>query len=438
MTEPMRILMISEHASPLATLGGVDAGGQNIYVAHVARCLARLGHQVDVLTRRDHPNAPTTVDMAPGVRVIHIEAGPRTFVPKEELLAHMNEFARGALRLLRNSRPYDLAHAHFFMSGQVAQHLLRSLGLPFVITFHALGLVRLRHQPKADAFPPERLGIELELVRDAACVIAECPQDAHDLEDLYAADPARMAMIPCGVDQLEFGPANRAQERASLGLRDDEFIILQLGRLVPRKGIDNVIRSLAHLPAHVPARLLVVGGETETPDEARTPEIGRLRGIAADCGVADRVDFIGHRKRAELRRFYAAADVFATTPWYEPFGITPLEAMACGTPVVGSAVGGIKFSVVDGVTGFLVPPRDPVALADRLAELHANPGLARAMGRAGMARTRGLFTWDHVAGALAEVYADVVATRTEPAALPGIDAWQQPPRSAVVRALHSP
>ena len=438
MPESLRILMISEHASPLATLGGVDAGGQNIYVAHVARSLARLGHQVDVLTRRDDPHTPTTLGMMPGVRVVQVEAGPRSFVPKEQLLPYMNEFERSARQLLRNSRPYDVAHANFFMSGLVAQGLWHSLRLPFVITFHALGLVRLRHQQRADGFPAARVRIERELVRDAACVIAECPQDAEDLECLYGADPSRMDVIPCGVDPMEFGPANRARERAALGLRQDEFIVLQLGRLVPRKGIDNVIRSLAHLPAHVPARLLIVGGESETPDESRTPEIGRLRQVAAECGVADRVDFVGHRPRAELRRYYAAADVFATTPWYEPFGITPLEAMACGTPVVGSAVGGIKYSVVDGMTGFLVPPNDPAALASRLGELHANPGLARAMGRAGMARTRALFSWDRVASALADTYAEVVATRGEPAGAPFVEAWQPSRRASVAHASPSP
>jgi D-inositol-3-phosphate glycosyltransferase len=427
MTDPLRIAMVSEHASPLATLGSVDAGGQNIYVAQVARWLARLGHHVDVLTRRDSPLLAGTVDMAPGVRVIHIDAGPREFVPKERLLPYMGEFARAAQRLLRNSRAYDVLHAHFFMSGRVAQRLAETLGLPFVMTFHALGLVRLQHQREADAFPPERLAIERELVRDATRLIAECPQDQSDLEQLYGADPKRVSMIPCGVDPAEFAPVDRAAARAALGLGEGEFVVLQLGRLVPRKGIDNVIRAVARLPRSVPARLVIVGGESDAPDASRTPEIGRLQRLAAECGIADRVVFTGHKARAELRHCYAAADVFTTTPWYEPFGITPLEAMACGTPVVGSAVGGIQHSVADGVTGFLVPPHAPQALADRLAELHANPGLARAMGRAGIARTRSLFTWERVARELAAVYAEVAAKPAWPAA-------QQPGLARVLSA----
>lgn len=209
---------------------------------------------------------------------------------------------------------------------------------------------------------------------------------------------------------------DRLRARQALGLSASDFIVLQLGRLVPRKGTDNVIRALAHLPASVPARVVVVGGDTAEPDEARTPELARLRGIAQECGVASRVLFTGHRDRSELRTFYAAANVFVTTPWYEPFGITPLEAMACGIPVIGSAVGGVKHTVVDGMTGFLVPPRDPARLAERLATLHADPALARAMGAAGLRRAHSLFTWDRVAADIAGVYS---AARHVDTGLPG-------------------
>lgn len=413
MDHPLRIALISEHASPLATLGGVDSGGQNIYVAHVARCLAQAGHQVDVLTRRDSATLAPSVDMRPGARVIHIPAGPSEFVPKEQLMQHMPEFAHGTRTLMEHSMPYDLVHANFFMSGMVAQRLKRTLGLPFVITFHALGLVRREHQKEADAFPIERLDIERELVHEADAIVSECPQDSDDLTRLYGADPERMAMVPCGFDPEEFRPMHRAQMRAKLGLDPHEFVVLQLGRLVPRKGIDNVIRSLAHLPPDMPVRLLVVGGDTREPDEKRTPEIARLRAVARECGVAARVSFTGHRSRHELREYYSAADVFVTTPWYEPFGITPLEAMACGTPVVGSDVGGIRYSVRDGETGFLVPPHEPMALAHKLEHLHANPSLARAMGRAGIRRARSLFTWERVTRELVDVYRQVCERRRE-------------------------
>jgi glycosyltransferase involved in cell wall biosynthesis len=290
------------------------------------------------------------------------------------------------------------------MSGWVALQLKRRVGLPFVITFHALGLVRREHQREADAFPQARVDIERELVREADAVIAECPQDRADLVRLYGADPAKMTMVPCGFDPQEFAPRSRREAREQLGLDPDEFIVLQLGRLVPRKGIENVVRAMALVPRHAKPRLLVVGGESDHPDERVTPEIGRLRGIAESLGVQDIVTFTGRKQRQQLRDYYCAANVFVTTPWYEPFGITPLEAMACGTPVIGSAVGGIQYSVVDGLTGYLVPPNDPPALAGHLRYLQEHPALGRALGLAGIRRAQTMFTWERVAAQLAETY----------------------------------
>ena len=402
--QALRVALISEHASPLARQGSVDAGGQNVYVLHVAAALARQGHQVDVLTRRDQRSLPTAVDMRPGVRVLHIDAGPPEFVPKEQLLPFMKAFGTETLKLMRRSLPYDVVHANFFMSGVVGLRLQRQLDLPLVQTFHALGAVRRLHQQSADGFPAERIVLERRIATEADCIVAECPQDAEDLVRHCGAPAHRIAQVPCGVDLDEFGPGDRLDARRRLHLAEDEFIVLQLGRLVPRKGVDNVIRAVGRMSAGRPWRLLVVGGESVQPDERRTPEIARLRAVAREAGVADRVCFVGRRDRHELKDYYQAADVFVTTPWYEPFGITPLESMACGTPVIGAAVGGIQHTVVDGVTGFLVPPNDPDALARRLDELCATPALARLMGRAGRNRVCHEFTWDGVASRLADVY----------------------------------
>ena len=405
----MHIALISEHASPLAIAGGVDSGGQNIYVNHVGRCLARAGHQVDVFTRRDSESLPPVVYVRPGLRVIHVPAGPSRFIAKEKLLPYMPEFSRRLESVARARGGYDVSHANFFMSGIASMRLRRTLGVPFVITLHALGLVRRQHQGTADGFPDERISIERELIRCADRVIAECPQDRSDLIELYGCDRPRIVTVPCGYDPQEFAPDDRRTARAKLALAQEEFVVLQLGRLVPRKGIDNVVRALALLVHQhkVTARLMVVGGEADTPCEKATPEIARLRQIAAQLDVADRVTFTGRRRRDDLRTFYNAADVFVTTPWYEPFGITPLEAMACGTPVIGANVGGIKYSVVDRATGFLVPPNDPSVLAERLAVLAENRVLARAMGLAGMRRAREKFTWDNIAEQLALSYAEV-------------------------------
>lgn len=415
----MQIALVSDHASPLAALGGTDSGGQNVYVAHLARHLGRAGHRVDVFTRSDDPRLAPVCRIDRNVRVIHVPAGPQAPIAKERMLPHMYEFARRMVTFCSaRSRAYDLVHANFFMSGIAALRLKRDLSLPFVVTFHALGKVRRLHQKEADQFPLERIGIERLLVRSADRLIAECPQDSEDLVSLYGADPRAIDVVPCGIDPAEIRPGGPgARERLGLGLAPDEFVVLQLGRLVPRKGIDNVIRGIACLKEEygIRARLLVVGGESDEPDPVGTPEIGRLQAIASELGVRDQVIFTGRRPRHLLGDYYSAADVFVTTPWYEPFGITPLEAMGCGTPVIGAAVGGIKHTVVDAVTGFLVPPNDPAALAERLARFHRNPELARAFGRAGIRHVSSRYTWRKVAQDMVRTY-EAVLERTRPSA----------------------
>jgi len=405
----LRIAMVSEHASPLALVGSTDSGGQNIYVAHVARQLARLGHEVDVFTRHDNVHMPQVVHWRRNLRVVHVPAGPPEFVAKEQLLDHMDAFGDWMGEAFAE-RPYDVVHANFFMSGWAALRARAYADFPLVTTFHALGLVRRRHQGASDGFPDERFEIERRLMRESDRVIAECPQDKLDMLELYDADAERIDVVPCGFDPEEFAPMDQRAARERLGWPARDFIVLQLGRMVPRKGIENVIRAMAALKARrVKARLYVVGGSTDVPDPAATPEIGRLMRIAEAQGVDDRVHFVGRRGRDELPAYYAAADVFVTTPWYEPFGITPVEAMACARPVIGSAVGGIKATVVDAETGYLVPPEDPQALADRLALLEARPALARSLGEAGHARARRAYTWRRVARSLLACYGRVMA-----------------------------
>ena len=404
--------MISEHASPLAAAGGVDAGGQNIYVACTARHLAAQGYTVDVFTRRDREDQPDVVNWLPGIRVVHVRAGPARFVRKESLLPHMAEFARAAVDFARTARvlgaPYAVCHAHFFMSGLVAQRLKRELGIPYVVTFHALGRVRLMHQPH-DEFPPERCALEQAVIDTADAIVAECPQDELDLQRHYRTPASRIRMIPCGFDPGELAPIDRREARARLGLPAGRPIILQLGRMVPRKGVETVIRALAIVERRYDLRplLVIVGGESPSPDPALTPEIGRLLRVAAEERVVHDVLFVGQRPRDALRYFYSAADVFVTMPWYEPFGITPVEAMACGVPVIGARVGGIQYSVEDGRTGFLVEPRNADALARRLAHFFSNPSIPRLLGRRARRRAYERFTWDRVARLLGNVYFEV-------------------------------
>jgi D-inositol-3-phosphate glycosyltransferase len=411
-----KIGLISEHASPLATLGGVDNGGQNVYVAQVARHLAALGYLVDVFTRRDDPELEEVYEWEEGIRVIHVAAGPAKFIEKEDLLPFMQDFSRFMIDFIQresagqNGGRYDLIHANFWMSGMAAMEIKRALGIPFVITFHALGRVRRIHQGDSDGFPDTRFEIEDQIVADADQIIAECPQDEEDLIKLYHADPARVTIVPAGFDPKEMHPIPKAAARKHLGLPEDERIILQLGRIVPRKGVDTVIVALSRLIHEhgVPARLLVVGGENETPDPKTSPEMARLMKLAREEKIDEQVLFVGRRQRDVLKYYYSAADVFVSTPWYEPFGITPLEAMACGTPVIGSNVGGIKFSVADGKTGFLVEPKDTDALAARLAELLSSPDVLKRFGLQAIRRVQKHFTWERVVRMLAATYEEVI------------------------------
>ena len=405
-----RIALISEHASPLGIFGGVDSGGQNVYVGQVAKQLAAIGYAVDVFTRRDSPSLPEVVEWHNGVKIIQVSAGPPLCLCKEELLPYMAEFTTYLLNWIEGKGKYDLIHANFWMSAIVAAQIKQQLQIPFVVTFHALGRVRRLHQGQADLFPDERFAIEERIVGEADFIIAECPQDREDLINLYGADPKRIKIIPCGFDPTEFWQVSKTQARATLGLPKHERIVLQLGRMVPRKGVDNAIRGFAHLLNRLEARLLIVGGESQTPGLKMTPEIGRLSAITASLGIADRVTFIGRRGREVLKYFYSAADIFVTTPWYEPFGITPVEAMACGTPVIGSDVGGIKFTVKDGETGYLIPPDDPEILGDRLAFLYQHPSLLHLFGQQAL-RHATQFTWSKVTSAIAALYEDVLAAK---------------------------
>ena len=406
-----KIALLSEHASPLATIGGIDAGGQNIAVAELALHLAKQGHQVDVFTRWDDITLPQLVDWKAGIRVIHIQAGSIAPMLKEEMLPHMPEFAQRMIDFFtQQDKPYDLVHAHFFMSGCVACQIKQTLQIPFVVTFHALGEVRKQFQGPADQFPSERTAIEQQVIQEADAIVALCPQDYDDLIELYGANPDRIEIIPNGFNPGQFYPIDKALARLLIGFDTTEPLLLQLGRLVPRKGVDNVIKALGCLYREygIRARLLIVGGDSDTPDPALTPEIGRLTQIASEEGVGDWVTFTGSRKRDDLRYFYSAADVFITTPWYEPFGITPLEAMACGTPVVGASVGGIKHTILTGKTGFLVPPNKPAALAAKLAMLIHTPKLCSLLGQQAIQHVQAEYTWQRIAELTADLYQHVL------------------------------
>jgi glycosyltransferase involved in cell wall biosynthesis len=407
-----RIAFISEHASPLALLGGRDSGGQNVYVAEVTRELAKEGCLVDVFTRMDDETQPQIVEFEPGIRVIHIKAGPREFVEKEQLLSFMPEFADNMHEfIVRRKINYDLLHANFFMSAMVASIIKQRLSIPYVVTFHALGLVRQVHQKEQDRFPQERCDIERFIVKDADRIIAECPQDREDLIRYYETDPQKITVIPCGYSYREFHPVNKEAARKKLGLPVNGKIIMHIGRMVARKGVDNIIRAMGMMKGCIDdVRLVIVGGESDQPDPSITPEIGRLQKLAIENNVTDLIIFAGRKSRELLKYYYSSADVFVTTPWYEPFGITPLEAMACGIPVIGSNVGGIKFSVKHRITGILVPPKNPQELSHQLTLILSDDQLRVKMAKNALKRVNEYFTWKKVAYDLLPVYKKVVLT----------------------------
>ena len=397
----MRIDLVSEHASPLAAIGGVDAGGQNVHVAALAAGLARRGHEVTVHTRRDDEALPEQVVTQDGYNVVHVPAGPARAVPKDDLLPHMKAFARH-LRRRWTAAPPDLVHAHFWMSGLASVAAADALPrpVPVVQTFHALGSVKKRHQGAADTSPPDRIELERELCRDVGHVVATCTDEVFELRRLGLTSD-RVSIVPCGVDTSVFTP------RGPVAPRSERPRLLVLGRLVERKGQDDAVRALSAVPE---AELVVVGGPPADELDA-DPEVRRLRAVAARAGVADRLVFTGAVARADVPSWVRSADVVLAVPWYEPFGITPLEAMACGRPVVATAVGGLVDSVADGVTGDLVPPRDPERLGAVLAALLADPDRRAAYGAAGTARVRARYRWSRVVADTEAVYRQVLATR---------------------------
>jgi D-inositol-3-phosphate glycosyltransferase len=393
----LRVAMVSEHANPLAPLGTPDAGGQNVYVDALSRHLARQGAVVDVYTRRDDPNAADVVQAEPGVWIHHVRAGPPERIAKDELFPLMPEFAERLADTWRWRRP-DVVHAHYWMSGWAADAALPR-HTPLVQTFHALACVKRRHQGDDDTSPPERDPVERSLVATADAVIATCRDEVDELVGL-GGSRGRIAVVPCGVDALfaPYGPRHTVR-------RNRRYRVVCVSRMVARKGIGELVSALALLPADI--ELIVAGGPLLDEIDG-DPEIRRLRGIAERCGVADRCLFVGSLDRREVAALLRSADVAACTPWYEPFGIVPLEAMACGVPVVGTGVGGLLDTISHGVNGLLVRPRCPEEIAAAIGSLLANPRRRKRMGTAGARRADQEYRWSTIARSVHGVYLETL------------------------------
>ena len=402
-----RLAVLSVHTCPLAALGGKETGGMNVYVREVARALGRLGLAIDVFTRSQDPGIPEVVALGPGARVIHVPAGPARPIARAAVPAHLPEFADGVegFRLREGSR-YDLVHSHYWLSGLAGMDLARRWDVPLVHMFHTLGAIKNAVDRGAgDTEPPERLAAEVRIAAAADRIVASNPVERAGLVWHLGADPARIAVIPCGVDVELFHPRPAAPARARLGL-DAERVLLFVGRLTPIKGLETLLRALAVLRsdglATTRLKLLVVGGTKGDPGDS-----AHLRRLAEDLGVAPWVDFRGPQPQDALPDYYAAADLCLMPSRYESFGMVALEAMACGVPVIASRAGGLTVTVQDGGTGRLVAEGDVAALAQAVKGLLADDAGRRALGVRAQEWAR-RFAWPVVGRSVAELYAELL------------------------------
>lgn len=398
----MRIAMVSEQASPLAPPGMVGWGGQNVHVAALAAALARRGHDLTVYTRRDDASQPERMISEDGYQVVHVAAGPPKRLPKDEVMPHMTEFA-SFLRAEWSREAPDVAHAHFWTSGIATQLVSRALGTPTIQTFHVLGAAQHRSRGGPEASPGEsadgRFRTERAIARAASRVIAASSEEAFELARM-GVPGTRISRVPCGVDLDLFKPPVLRERPAGQRKR-----IVSVGRLAPEKGFDVAIAAVARIPS---ADLVIAGGPEEAgPTHGR--EAQRLRSLARELGIEQRVHLLGHVPRDRMPELLHTADAVLCTPRYESFGMVPLEAMACGVPVVAHAVGGIVDTVIDGVTGVLVPPQRHRQLVDALRLVLSRPALAEGWGTAGRDRAVARYSWDQVATETEHAYQHALA-----------------------------
>jgi D-inositol-3-phosphate glycosyltransferase len=404
-----RVGVLSIHSSPLALPGVGDSGGMNVTIRALAGELARAGISSDLYTRATSPDDPPVVEVEPGVRVLHLPAGPLAPVPKQHLPRYLCAFLCSLLRAGERHGPYDVLHSHYWVSGWVARLARERWDSPVAHSFHTLGRVKNLSLANGDLpEPPTRLAGEERVVAAADRLLTPTPAEARQLVELYGASPAKVSIVPHGVDRTRFHPGDQAAARAALGVAH-RHVLAFVGRLQPLKAPDVAVLTLAALCRQRPdldVELLVVGG----PSGNGVDEPARLARLAAANGVADRVRFLAPRPHDRLATIYRAADLVLMPSWSESFGLVALEAQACGTPVVAAGVGGLLHAVGDGTTGVLLANHQPEAWAATAAQLLSSPRRLAAMGAAA-ARFAGAHGWDVAATRLIEIYGDLVRVR---------------------------
>lgn len=409
----MRIAMLSYHTCPLATLGGKDTGGMNVYVRDLTRQLGRMGIEVDVFTRSQDEHVPHVLhDLGYGNRVVHIPAGPEVPLPRDELASHIPEFVEG----IRNFKEikgvnYDVIHSHYWMSGLAAMDLKSLWGSPIIHMFHTLGVMKQRVAQSEDDKDGEfRISGEREVLGAADRIVAATPAELAQLQWLYDTNTKKVVVIPPGVDLSHFYPIPDDEAKEFIGLPLCDQMLLFVGRIEPLKGVDILLEAIAQMQKQdVSVCLSLVGGDPDLNPEQLSDEMNRLQFLRRQFNLTENVAFLGRQAQDSLPYYYSAAKAVVMPSQYESFGMVALEAMACGTPVVASQVGGLAFLVQDGVTGFTVPTDEPDALADSLMKLLNDPELRDRMGgqAAEFAQNYG---WEIIANRIVQLYEDVIIT----------------------------
>lgn len=412
--------MLSYHTCPLATLGGKDTGGMNVYVRDLTRTLGSLGVHVDVFTRSQDEHVPHVLhDLGYGNRVVHIKSGREVPLPKQQLTSYVPEFFSGIEEFTSiKGLEYDLIHSHYWLSGLAAIELKRIWGVPFVHMFHTLGVMKQRvARPEEEVEGDYRLRGEKSVLEEADCIVAATPAEMAQIQWLYQADPQEITIIPPGVDLSRFYPIPADEAKEVIGVPPCDQMILYVGRIEPLKGIDTLIEAIAYMRRNGGFDdhsfcLAVVGGEPDLSPDILSAEMARLKDLCHDYGLDDLVTFLGKRDQDSLPYYYSAAEAVVVPSHYESFGMVALEAMACGTPVVASQVGGLAYLVQDGVTGYTVPSSDVKALADRLAELIKDHDLRQQLGNQAASLAQE-FSWDIVANRIIDLYKEVLSYQAQ-------------------------
>ncbi len=412
--------MLSVHTSPLASLGGKETGGMNVYVRNVSQELGARGYNVDIFTRSQCPELPPLLEdaLGPRIRIVHLTAGPQTPYHRYLVWQHLPEFLANLKQFVaEENTTYDLIHSHHWLSAWVGMELKKKWRIPLVHMFHTLGQMKNFIAQREEGEPPERIETEEGIVDAADRIVAASPVEQADLVSLYEADPAKISIIPCGVDTALFYPHPVYEARIRLELPCQHRMVLFVGRIEPLKGIDTLLRAMALVSEAHPAWrghlcLVVIGGDAD-PDHAHSdPEMEYLRHLEAELGLEDLVTFMGAQSQDLLPYYYSAAQVVVIPSHYESFGMVALEAMACGTPVIASDVGGLSYTVRDGETGYLVRRGDPEALADKIAALLFNRVLAKKLGSNGRIFAQE-YRWELIAHQIDQLYQEVLSSSKE-------------------------